>query len=199
MSQQVSLFETNTEMEKLRKEALKSKRSRFKNPTYVKFYKEDTHTDGSSTDSIIKYGRMNQLYSQLANYFPFPLAFEKERYSQVVSMDDDGWYIDTGIVRTYKIAYKKEKYTHRGDDGVIREYEGEEFFLNFAEIIGSEDFGINERLFLHEELIKCLEEGYPIEKLNMWIDELINMMLNGFTAELLIVLLLNLRCKDVNI
>lgn len=198
MSEQVSLFinlnnEQKKELEKLRIEAMKAKRLRFKNPTYIKYYKEDTHTDGSTTEALIKYSRMNQLYIQLANYFRFPTKFENKK---TIPIGDDTYCIDTGIIRTYQVNYTKEKYTHKGDDGVIKTYKGEEFFLNFAEVKGTEDLGINERLFVHEELMRCIEDGYTIEKLNMWLEELVCLMQNGFTAELLIILLLNLRFKD---
>lgn len=203
MSEQISIFsnpsDEDSEMyevyEKMRLEAIKSKRIRFKNPTYTKFYKEDKHIDGSETKTAEKYGEMNRLYTELSNRFPFPLHYE-ENYKEINSFDNGTFYIDTGIIRTYKLHYTKEKYTHKGDDGIVKEYKGEEFDLYFAEIIGTEDFGINERLFIHSELIRYLDEGYKIEKLNMWLDELINFFSSGWSAELLIVLLLNKRCGD---
>lgn len=200
MAEQVSLFsilsEQNTvDYEKLRLEALKSKRIRYKNSTYTKHYEEDTHADGSQTDSISTWGNMNRIYTELANRFPYPLAFETERQKEIKQIDENTFCIDTGMIRTYKINYYKEKYTHKGDDRITKEYKGEEFFYNYAEIIGTEDFSIDERLFIHSELIKYLDEGYTIEKLNMWLENLVNMFKQGWTAELLILFLLNLRCN----
>ena len=199
MTEQISIFNIlpkgdSVKYEKLRIEALKSKRKRYKNSTYTKFYEEDIHADGSQTDSINTWGKMNRLYSELANRFPYPLAFETERLKEVQQEDKDTFYIDTGMIRTYKIEYHKGKYTHKGDDGITKEYDGEEFFYNYAEVIGTEDLGVNERLFIHSELINYLDKGYKIEKLNMWLESLVNMFKQGWSAELLIVLLLNLRC-----
>jgi hypothetical protein len=192
---QVSLFVSDDlkAYEKLRIEALKSKRKRFKHPTFTKFYKEDVHKDGSHTDSEEKWGTMNRLYVELANRFPFPLSFSK--CENIIKVDDDTSYVETGMIRTCKICYHKGKYKHKGDDGKIKEYEGEEFFYNYAEVIGTEDLGINERLFIHYWLIEYLDEGYPITKLNMWIENLVNLFKQGWTAELYIIFLLTRGAK----
>ena len=193
---QVSLFGSDDlkAFEKLRIEALKSKRKRFKHPTFTKFYKEDVHKDGSHTDSEEKWGTMNRLYVELANRFPFPLSFSK--CENIIKVDDDTSYVETGMIRTCKICYHKEKYKHKGDDGKIKEYKGEEFFYNYAEVIGTEDLGINERLFIHYWLIEYLDEGYPITKLNMWLENLVNLFKQGWTAELYIIFLLTRGAKQ---
>lgn len=194
---QVSLFGSDDlkAYEKLRIEALKSKRKRFKHPTFTKFYKEDVHKDGSHTDSEEKWGTMNRLYIELANRFRYPTAFEQNDYN-IIQQDKDTSYIETGVVRTYKACYHKEKYKHRGDDGIIKEFEGEDFFYNYAEVIGTEDLGINERLFIHYWLIEYLDEGYPITKLNMWLENLVNLFKQGWTAELYIIFLLTRGAKQ---
>lgn len=202
MTEQVSLFSilpNADNYEQLRRQALKSKRIRYKNATYTKHYEEDTHTDGSQTDSINTWGSMNRIYTELANRFPYPLAFETDRQKDIKQLDENTYCIDTGMIRTYKVCYQKGKYTHKGDDGITKEYDGEEFFYNYAEVIGTEDLGIQERLFIHSELINYLDEGYTIEKLNMWLDSLVNMFKQGWTASLYITLLLNMRCDDVGI
>lgn len=195
--EQVSLFGSDDlkAYEKLRLEAIKSKRIRFKNPTYTKFYKEDKHTDGTVTDSIDKWGKMNRLYIELANMFPFPTRFDND-YHLAIDCGDDTYYIDTGIIRTYKIGYQKEKYTHKGDDGVVKTYQGEEFYCNFAEVIGTEDLGINERLFIHSELMYYLDEGYRLKDLTMWLDELVNWFDNGWNAELLLIMFITRGFKN---
>lgn len=198
MTEQVSIFsilsedKNAAEYEKLRKEALKAKRIRYKNSTYTKTYEEDKHADGVLSKDYEKWGNMNRLYIELANRFPYPTEFEQN--PNIVQEDKDTFYIDTGMVRTYKVCYRREKYKHRGDDGIIKEYKGEEFFYNYAEIIGTEDLGINERLFIHSELIYYLDKGYRIEKLNMWLENLVNMFKQGWTAELLLIFLLSMRC-----
>ena len=196
MAEQISIFSSLSEddnsakYEELRKQALKSKRIRYKNPTYTKYYEEDKHTDGRTSKDHEKWGTMNQLYIELANRFRYPTAFEQNDYNDynITQQDKDTSYIETGMVRTYEVCYHKEKYKHRGDDGIIKEYDGEEFFYYYAEIIGTEDFGINERLFIHSELIYYLDEGYKIEKLNMWLENLVNMFEQGWTAELLLIM-----------
>ena len=197
MTEQVSIFsilsedKNAAEYEKLRKKALKSKRIRYKNPTYTKTYEEDKHQDGFQARDYESWGNMNRLYIELANHFPYPTAFEQRE--NIIQEDEDTSYVESGMVRTYKVCYHRGKYKHRGDDGIIKEYDGEEFFYNYAEIIGTEDLGINERLFIHSELIYYLDEGYRIEKLNMWLENLVNMFKQGWTADLLIILLLNME------
>ena len=195
MTEQISLFSNfSAEFEKLRLDALKSKRKRYKNPTYTKFYKEDTFINGTQTDAEEKWGKMNKLYIELSNRFPYPLAFS--RNENIIQIDEDTSYIEYGMIRTYKICYHREKYKHRGDDGIIKEFDGEEFYNNYSEIIGTEDLSINERLFIHYWLIEYLDEGYKPEKLNMWLEQTINLFQQGWTAELLIIFLLNLRLNN---
>ena len=196
MTGQVSIFsvlsqEDNiAEYEKLRIEAIKSKRKRYKNSTYTKVYEEDKHSNGIQTKDYELWGNMNRLYIELANRFPYPTAFEQRE--DIIQEDNDTSYVEYGMVRTYKVCYHREKYKHRGDNGIIKEYDGEEFFYNYAEVIGTEDLGINERLFIHSELINYLDEGYQIDELNMWLETLVNMFKQGWTAGLLITYLL--RC-----
>ena len=191
--EQISIFsdlsedDNSAKYEELRKQALKSKRIRYKNPTYTKYYEEDKHTDGRTSKDYETWGSMNRLYIELANRFRYPTAFEQNDYN-IIQQDKDTSYIETGMVRTYKVCYHKEKYKHRGDDGIIKEFEGEDFFYNYAEIIGTEDLGINERLFIHYWLIEYLDEGYPITKLNMWLENLVNLFVQGWTAELLLIM-----------
>lgn len=179
------------------------KRVHYKKPTYNKSYKNDViHSQtlttnskplpnerGNTTikDDNLTWGRMKELYQILANYFPYPIL--------CAGVDE---YVDTGIIRTYKSEYVAEKYLYQGDDGITRIYKGQEFTIWEAEIIGTEDLGINERLFVHELLIEYLDKGYQIEQLNMWISEIVNWFLQGFTAEnMTIFLLLLAKCPNI--
>lgn len=184
---QLGLFSENTP-EHSAYLGIKKKRVHYKNTTYTKFYKNDViqGNDIKVKNDNATWGKMNQLYQILANYFPYPLFQGNKQYS-------DTNFIDNGIIRTYKTQYKKENYLYRGDDGITRLYKGQDFEVREAEIIGTEDLGINERLFLHETLIEYLDMGYKIEQLSMWIEEMINWFLQGVTVEQFILFLLILN------
>jgi len=194
------------------------KRVHYKKPTYNKSYKNDViHSQtlttnskplpnerGNTTikDDNLTWGRMKELYQILANYFPYPILQPIKTLTPhpnpLPEERENTLYIDTGIIRTYKSEYVAEKYLYQGDDGITRIYKGQEFTIWEAEIIGTEDLGINERLFVHELLIEYLDKGYQIEQLNMWISEIVNWFLQGFTAEnMTIFLLLLAKCPNI--
>jgi hypothetical protein len=85
-------------------------------------------------------------------------------------------------------VYLPETYTHQGTI-----YKGQEFRVIEAEIIGSEDLNIQERLYLHETLLELLEEGYRIEQLNWYIESLVNLFKQGWTANLLVLAMLQMK------
>lgn len=151
--------------------ALPKKRIHNKIPTYTKIYTNYVDIDGNIFDDIGTWGKMSEIYSRLANIFPL--------------INTHCNCIDFGIVRSSRVHYTPETYKYKG---VF--YKGQEFTVRQAEIIGSELLGIEERLFLHSELLEALENGYQIEQCNGWIEGLLNLMLQGYSARIIIVALI---------
>ena len=149
-------------------------------PSYTKTYENYQDTEGNVFNDVSTWGRMSQLYSILGNNH-FPILF---------SLDDT---VDLGIIRSRTKRYFAEKYKYKdllNPKSQGHTYTGQEFEEKQAEIIGSEMLGIEERLFLHESLLECLEEGYRIEQLNGWIESLLNLFLQGFSARTVVLMLI---------
>lgn len=149
-------------------------------PTYTKTYENYQDTEGNVFNDVETWGRMSQLYSILGNNH-FPILF---------SLEDTK---DYGIVRSTTKRYFAEKYEYKdrmNPKSKWQEYTGQEFEEKQAEIIGSENLEIEERLFLHETLLEYLEMGYKIEQLNQWIENLLNLCLQGFSARTIVLALI---------
>lgn len=159
---------------------VKTKRVHYKTPTYTKVYSNDVIDGNILTDDLTLWGKMTELYSRLANFFP--VFFTNVEPSEI---GEDYKAYDFGIVRVWDYNYTSEAYTHRGTI-----YKGQDFKVLEAEVIGSEDLGIQERLFVHESLLEYLEEGYRIEQLNWWLEELVNCFKNGCTVSSLMLALI---------
>lgn len=155
---------------------VKNKRVHYKTPTYIKTYSNDVIDDKVLNDDLYMWGRMKELYARLANFFP---VFFSGVYP--VEEAEDYKLYDFGMVRVWDCNYTSEAYIYRGDI-----YKGQDFKVLEAEIIGTEDLGIQERLFIHESVLEALEEGYQIEQLNWWIEELVNYFKDGWTADNLV-------------
>lgn len=95
---------------------------------------------------LSSYHRMKQLYSKLANFLPRPLFTNEEAIS-----DYDG-------IRVWHSVYLPEEYEYEG-----KIYVGEQFTFAEAEIIGTENFNITDRIMLHEKLIKLLRERVELK------------------------------------
>ena len=95
------------------------------------------------------YTHMANLYRKLGDFTPDKEACCKKNIIR-------NW--GTGI-RFWHTAYNKGKYNYQGE-----EYEGEAFEVTEAEIIGTEDLYIDDRIRLHEELINLLRNDVDIEK-----------------------------------
>lgn len=150
--------------------ALPKKRIHNKIPTYTKTYTNYVDSEGNTFNDVITWGRMSEVYSRLANIFPLINTHSNR--------------IDFGIVRSSREHYTQETYKYKGIF-----YKGQEFTERQAEIIGSELLGIEERLFLHSELLEALENGYQIEQCNEWVEGLLNLMLQGYSARIIILAL----------
>lgn len=162
---------------------VKNKRVHYKNTTYTKYYKNDIIDGKIHNNHIVTWGRMRELHTMLANFFP--VFFSSVEPSLV---EEDYKAYDFGVVRVWDNVYLPETYTHQGAI-----YKGQEFRVIEAEIIGSEDLNIQERLYLHETLLELLEEGYRIEQLNWYIESLVNLFKQGWTANLLVLAMLQMK------
>ena len=87
--------------------------------------------------------------------------------------------------------YYKETYTHRGTI-----YLGQEFEDVGAEIKGTEDLGLEERIWLHSCLLDRLEDGEEIDRMNAEIEYIVNLFLNGVRLrDLLVIALYGLKAS----
>jgi hypothetical protein len=165
---------------------VKNKRVHYKTPTYTKVYKNDIINGKIHNNDTHSWGRMRELHARLANFFP--IFFSNV---EPVITEDDYRVFDFGIVRVWDNVYLPETYTHQGAI-----YKGQEFRVIEAEIIGSEDLNIQERIYLHETLLELLEEGYRIEQLNWYIESLVNLFKQGWTANLLVLAMIMEGAKN---
>lgn len=165
---------------------VKHKRVHYKNTTYTKFYKNDVIDGKVLNNETFLWGKMRTLHIQLANFFP--IFFSKIEPSII---EEDYKAYDFGIVRVWDNVYLPETYTHQGAI-----YKGQEFRVIEAEIIGSEDLNIQERLYIHETVLELLEEGYRIEQLNWYIESLVNLFSQGWTASLFVLAMIMEGAKN---
>lgn len=84
-------------------------------------------------------------------------------------------YFDYGIVRVWVQQYTVDDYTHNGTN-----YKGQRFNVVEAEIKGTEDFNVEERLFLHQKLLMWLQNGGKLEDITKEIKQDIQALKNGF-------------------
>ncbi len=96
---------------------------------------------------IDPYLELSQILSQLANYFPIPICNNsaKEIYQYQ-------------HIRFWFSKHECEEYEY--DKEV---FNGESFNIVEAELIGTEDLNIDERLFLHKKLLEFVKNGMNIQ------------------------------------
>ena len=183
---QLNIF-SNSKYTQLEKESrkLKSKRVHYKTPSYKKAYKNDIGSNITQNDTY-NWGRMRQLHLTIANFFPIFFSGVEPTITE-----DNYKVYDFGIVRVWDNVYLPETYTHQGSI-----YKGQEFRVLEAEIVGTEDLNIQERLYIHETLLELLECGYRIEQLNWYIESLINLFKQGWTANLLVLAMIMEGAKN---
>lgn len=97
--------------------------------------------------TIDKYTEMKNLYEKLAGFMPIPLFSKK---TEVFCCSK---------VRIWHYVYNRGKYTYQDI-----EYEGDDFKVVEAEIIGTENLYIDYRIEIHKELIHLLSDGVELEK-----------------------------------
>lgn len=101
--------------------------------------------------SFTSWEKMQDIYTQLANYCPLPLFGNTKEI------------IDIYGVRLWCSDYEAERYEYINDSKVTEICIGEKFKVIEAEILGTENLHIEDRIFLHEKLLNELRIGYDIK------------------------------------
>ena len=99
------------------------------------------------TDNNWEY--LRKLQKQLANFLDVPYFFDR----------DEVFSFSKGRIKAWICVYEEEPYEYEG-----KEYIGESFKVREAEIVGAENFDLETRLELHQELINDLENGVTLDK-----------------------------------
>lgn len=171
---------------------LKKKRVHYKNTTYTKYYKNDIIDGNYTQNDTHTWGRLNCMYAYLSDFFP---VFFNDSLGRLLNTgtlyyeDEETVVYDIGLIRSWRNRYTEEEYEYKGRDG-WGVFKGQSFEVTGAEIIGSEDLLLDSRLFLHTWLFEFLQEGYRIEQLNPWIEELLNYINQGITAQCIVLAML---------
>lgn len=155
---------------------VKNKRVHYKNTTYTKVYSNDLIDGKILNDDLYIWGRMREVHERLSNFFP--VFFNG---IQPVEEGEDYKIYDFGMVRVWDNTYTSEYYTYKRE-----RFKGQDFKVLEVEVIGTEDLNVTERLFIHTSLLEALEDGYRIEQLNWWLEELVNCFKQGQTANNLV-------------
>lgn len=98
------------------------------------------------TDNNWEY--LRELQRQLANFLDVPYFFDR----------DEVFLFSNNRIKAWVYVYSDESYEYEG-----KEYEGEAFKVREAEIVGTENYHIEERLYLHQQLINYLENGVNLD------------------------------------
>lgn len=153
---ELNLFSNNPDFEqydKMIKDANKNKRGH-----YQKHHKSIIYNP---------YTEIKDLYRQLANFLPQPLFSDREEVFHLSGIT--GWYT----------VYDWEEYEY---DNAMFEgeekgtFEGEYFKIVEAEIEGTENFCVEDRIALHKELINYLEKGIPLNEAMAMLQPYINII-----------------------
>lgn len=145
-----------------KKKNFNKKRDRYKNPTYRKSYKNDVIDEEQQQqeaekqqqikDDTVLWGGMNNVYAELANYFTDQIPFGS---CETV--------FDLGFITLWKQEYTNKSYMYYGK----RYKEVPHNFLE-AEVKGTENLPIDERLKIHSKFLEILKQDYTIyEALNI--------------------------------
>jgi hypothetical protein len=173
-------------------EVPKEKRQHYKNPTYNKEYKNDTiiQTEKVSNQKqeeltqIVKddFATWTKLRTILKDLTPFALIiYKEEKYKKNpfnIELNDDLFNVCSTILQT--TVNIQDSLTVWKD---FLEFDTNEKDVNIweTEIIGTEDFHISERLYLHETLLNALKGGIPLQEAMVDIRFLINLLKKGYT------------------
>ena len=199
-SQCVTIFsksEEHKDYDSLAKK-IKKKRVHYKNTTYTKYYKNDVIKGLCHNDDTHTWGRLNTVHNNLSDFFPIFFSNSLGRLlnqGDLYYEDEETVVYDIGLVRSWRNRYTEEEYEYKGRDG-WGVFKGQSFDVTGAEIIGSEDLLLDSRLFLHTCLLEFLQEGYKIEQLNPWIEELLNYLHQGITAQCIVLAMIMEGAKN---
>lgn len=96
---------------------------------------------------IDPYLELSRILSQLANYFPIPICNNSAK--EIYQYQHIRFWFSKHECEEYE--YEKEVFN------------GESFNIVEAELIGTEDLNIDERLFLHKKLLEFVKNGMNIQ------------------------------------
>lgn len=161
---------------------VKNKRYHYKYTTYTKDYSQEVVDGKIDTDT---WGKMEELYKRL--YYSFFQIYNSNSLlstkGELVKENEEQIVYDNGIVRTWKNRYYKEKFSYYGEV-----FEGQEFEDVGAEIKGTEDLGMEERIWLHSCLFERLSDGEEIDSMNAEIEYIVSLFQNGVRLRDLLVI-----------
>lgn len=92
---------------------------------------------------------MRGLYKQLANFLDVPYFFDR---SEV-------FLFSHNRIKAWCLYDNEEPYEYEG-----KEYDGEVIKIREAEIVGAENYDLETRISLHQELINYLEDGLTLDE-----------------------------------
>ena len=173
---------------------VKSKRIHYTDTKKHKNYENDKIDGQVVINDIDNYERLTACYQQLANIYPVfaqQSLFAQSNIGTLYYEDEEVVAYDYGLIRTWLNKYYKEWYWYQG-----KQYLGQEFEARTAEIIGTEDLNIQERLYIHETVLEMLEDGYNIDQLNWYIESLVNLFKQGWTANLYVLAMIMEGAKN---
>lgn len=124
------------------------KRVHYEIPTYTKEYENDVYEDGTVKDDSV-WTKMHQTYKALSYWV----------WSDEVMPDYEPAEFVVSGVKVWNDRHLPKRYDYYNQTFI-----GQKFQERFAEIIGTERLGIEERLRVHEELLTFLRNGMELEE-----------------------------------
>lgn len=129
------------------------KRVRYKVPTYTKSYEDYSGESLKIVDNLeyeSDYQKLDKIYLQIYNYGGHEILNSNSKEDKVK---------EVGQLRFWTIEYDKAPYEYEGET-----YEGQEFTVRGAEIIGTENWDIDKRIEIHERLLRLLRKSRSVEE-----------------------------------
>lgn len=96
------------------------------------------------------YVELSQILSQLANYFPIPIMSNATQEDLTIAYN---------LFNFHYNHHSCQEYEYYGDKFI-----GDDFNIIEAELIGTEDLFIQERLFIHKKLLELIHKGVNIHE-----------------------------------
>ena len=100
---------------------------------------------------LTNWEKMQDLYTQLANYCPLPLFGEAKEITDFYGL------------RLWCESYTAERYEYQNDLNITEICKGEDFKVIEAEITGTENWYLEDRVFIHEKLLNEIRSGLDIK------------------------------------